>query len=67
MMMTGTCHFVSIEAAERYYEPYGYDDVKATVQRKLSEGEIYIGKPAVKNGEHATVIDDGTRYAIVSK
>jgi hypothetical protein len=64
-MITGTSHFVSIEAAERYYQPYGYDNVRETVQQKIREGEISIGKPSIKPGEGLTLIDGGMRYGIV--
>jgi hypothetical protein len=64
MMITGTSYFVSIEAAERYYAPYGYDDVHATVQRKLAEGEIHIGEPPLKPGQSTFLVDEHTRYAI---
>lgn len=48
----GTTHFDSLRAAIAYYRPYGYEDVKATVNRKIAEGEIYIGvKPTLKPGQ----------------
>jgi hypothetical protein len=60
---TGTSHFVSKSAARRYY---AYEDAKAAdIDRKISEGLIHIGKPALKQGQRLTLIDGGTRYAIV--
>lgn len=64
MTRWGTSHFVSRSAAERYYKPYGYEDVAEAVTRKLAEGEIHIGKPALKPGQKLVTVDDGTRYAI---
>ena len=63
-MRTGTHHFRSIEAAERYYADYGYDDVRRAVARKIAEGEIVIGRPARKPGETIRLIDNGTPYEI---
>lgn len=61
-MITGTCHFVTREAAIRYYEPYGFD--AADVQRKLDDGEIRLGEPPLQPGQKSFLVDDGTRYAI---
>jgi hypothetical protein len=63
----GTSHFVSLDAAIRYYSDYDYDDVKGAVARKIAEGEISIGKPDLKPGERLTLVDEGKRYAIVQK
>jgi len=60
----GTSHFVSRGAAIRYYRDYGYDDTAAAVDRKIREGEIHIGKPALKPGQRLTTVDGGKRYAI---
>jgi hypothetical protein len=64
-MTTGTSHFVSIAHAVRYYTPYGYDNPRATVERKIAEGEIHIGKPTLKQGDKLITVDGGTRYAIM--
>lgn len=58
----GTSHFVSFDHAARYYRPYGFSP--ADVERKLTDGEIHLGKPATKPGERVVTIDNGTRYAI---
>ncbi len=77
-MKTGTCHFPSMAHAMTYYRPYAEsEDVsgvsKATakrvalsrlVARKLSVGEITIGKPALKPGETLTIEDN--RYHITT-
>lgn len=64
-MTYGTCYFVSREAAIKYYREYERDPARA-VETKLSEGSIQIGKPALRAGETLTIIDDGTRYAVIS-
>ncbi len=61
--LIGTSHFISREAAIRYYQPYEKDPVEA-VRRKLAEGLIHIGLPERQPGEGLEIIDDGTRYAI---
>jgi len=65
-MKIGTAHFVSKRHAIRYYRNYNYegDDGTAAVERKLAEGSIHIGKPALKPGERLLTIDNGTRYAV---
>lgn len=61
-MQVGTSYFVSKAAAVRYYAYEGATE--ATIERKLAEGLIHIGKPPLQNGQRLTVIDDGTRYAV---
>ena len=60
----GTSYFVSLAKAVQYYRDYGESD--ATVQRKVANGEIHIGKPplAADGSERWVLIDNGTRYAI---
>ncbi|AFB84077.1 hypothetical protein F418_p60 [Hafnia phage Enc34] len=53
----GTCHFVSLAAAVRYY------GTKETVNHKISEGEIRVGYPDVKEGDKVSINDEG-RYFI---
>lgn len=62
-MTHGTSYFTSLQAAYRYYRPYG--DNRASVDRKIEEGLIHIGRPTAKEGERLTIIDGGTRWAIV--
>lgn len=62
-MTTGTAYFTSLQAAYRYYKPYG--DSHASVDRKITEGQIHVGRPATKDGERLTIIDGGLRWAIV--
>lgn len=61
----GTSYFITKSAAIRYYRPYGYDDPKAAVERKLREGEIHIGRPPLKAGQRAQIISGEGRYEIV--
>lgn len=63
-MTYGTSYFVSRAAAVRYYRDYEGSDAPAAVARKLREGSIHIGKPALKPGERLWRIDGGLRYAI---
>ncbi len=62
MTTTGTNYFKDLLAVLKYYGPYGYNE--KDVHSKLADGEIHIGKPALKPGETLSLIDDGTRYAI---
>lgn len=64
-MITGTSYFVTKNAAIRYYKGYGYADTVKTVERKIREGEIHIGKPPYKPGvERLVLLDGGKRYGI---
>lgn len=65
-MTYGTSHFVSLGAAQRYYEPYegGILNAVRAVNRKMDAGEIHIGKPELKVGETLSVIRDEGRYRI---
>lgn len=60
----GTHHFVSLQAAIRYYKPYGND--KAEVERKVAAGEIAIGEPPAREGYRVSIIADEGRYAMVA-
>lgn len=64
-MKIGTSYFISRRAAEKYYKDYDYDDVKSAVDRKLSDGEIHIGKPDIKAGERLEINNEG-RYVILT-
>ena len=63
-MIYGTSHFASKLDAYVYYKPYGYDDVRTAVDRKLAEGEIHIGKPEAKPGERVLLNVQEGRYFI---
>lgn len=63
-MRWGTSHFVSRQAAERYYRDYGYADVAEAVTRKIADGEIHIGKPALLAGQSLSIIPGEGRYQI---
>ena len=68
-MRVGTSHFVSVRAANLYYLHFGYNS--SDVLKKITEGEIHIGKPDLKSGQRLEIIDSATgrrwdgRYAIV--
>ena len=65
MTRFGTPYFVSKDKAAQYYRDTvnGCDGYRKA-NRKIAEGEIYIGKPPLKEDERLIVIDSGTRYAI---
>lgn len=58
----GTSYFTSKSAAVRYYKAYGDD--AASVDRKIKEGSIHVGKPPLKAGQTLSTVDGGKRYAI---
>jgi hypothetical protein len=64
MTVLGTCHFVSVALAIRYYRNHGYRDIIGEIDRKLAEGEIHIGKPVISDGEELVLLDNGQRYGI---
>jgi hypothetical protein len=57
----GTCCFRSLQDAYNYYA-YGFTHKE--VDKKLSEGEIYIGKPKVEENQELAVIEG--RYQITT-
>lgn len=61
MTSFGTSHFVDVVAARRYYARLGFN--ARDVDRKLAEGEIHLGAPAVKPGERLRVNSE-ERYVI---
>lgn len=66
-MTYGTSHFISKDAAIRYYKDYegSYADAKRAVERKLAEGSIHIGPPTrLKPGAKVTVIRGEGRYQV---
>ncbi len=63
-MTIGTSHFSSVSSACIYYRAYGYDS--KDVARKISDGEISIGRPVLKIGEKLSIDSDG-RYQITVK
>jgi hypothetical protein len=65
-MRIGTNHFLSRDAAVRYYFAQYGADAHIVVAQKLLDGEIHIGRPTTKTGEHAYLIDGATRWAIES-
>lgn len=65
MTRTGTAYFESIEAANRYYAPYGHGP--AGVRNKFAAGEIHIGEPPLKEGERAVLNAAEGRYFIESE
>ncbi len=63
-MITGTNHFISIAAADKYYAPYYGPDVNSFVKTKIKNGEIKIGPPKIKNGQKLLKNKDEGRYFI---
>ena len=57
MITVSTSNFISLSCAEEYYSS------KETVQTKLDEGLISIGKPAINSSDTLDVDSDG-RYII---
>jgi hypothetical protein len=55
MMITGTAYFPTLKNAIRYYRVLEGSNAKAVVDRKLKEGEIFIGRPELKKGQWAFV------------
>lgn len=60
-MKWGTCYFVGIKQALRYYDKQGDGD--KTVQQKLNEKSIFFGPPKVIEGQKLSIDSDG-RYWI---
>ena len=61
--------FVSMADAVRYYIAFEKGDMKATldtVLHKEEAGEIRIGMPPLRPGEALTIVDEGTRYLVIS-
>lgn len=69
MIRYGTHHFVTADAARRYYKGQGDADCFGPgwikrIDEKIQAGEIAIGKPPLPPGAKLIIIDNGTRYAI---
>lgn len=58
----GTSHFVTKLAAIKYYSDYGFS--RSDVLTKISNGEISIGAPNLKEGERLSIIKGEGRYQI---
>ncbi len=66
MTRYGTNCFTTKAAAVRYYRNSGFDCPEYTVEDKLMNGEIRIGKPlTTKTGDELVVIDG--RYHVEEK
>ena len=63
-MIIGTAYFPTIGQAVRYFREQ-YD--KEEVLRKIKDGEIIIGKPKLKDEEKLILLDDRTRYGIMTE
>jgi hypothetical protein len=67
----GTCAFVSYDHAVAYYRQYtpyeSHDTVRQWVNDKITNNEIVIGEPTIKDNQKLIVVDNGCRYAIVDK
>jgi hypothetical protein len=62
-MITNTCHFVSISAAERYYSRQT-ELFESCVREALREGRIFIGAPKYDPMRQSIRVYDG-RYQII--
>jgi hypothetical protein len=65
MTFSGTANFISKAAANKYYKSQGYD--LAEVNRKIKDGEIFIGKPEVPKGMTLKVNREEGRYVLSGK
>ena len=63
----GTNHFPSMIDAVRYYRPYHYQNTVDAVIGKIAAKEIVIGVPDTKEGETLILLDEMSRYGIVTK
>lgn len=61
-MKTGTNHFTSKSAADKYYYFQGF--LPADVTRKITNGEIKIGPPQIKDGQKLLIDKNEGRYFI---
>lgn len=65
-MKTGTNHFISIDAATKYYAAYGFD--RSDVLNKWKSLEICIGEPLAKGHDNSYLEKDKDgRYWIIEK
>jgi hypothetical protein len=64
MIITGTSYFPTKSDAIKYYVPVCDEDVRLTVEHKIAQGEIHIGKPPIEPGEKLIIKDN--RYHIES-
>ena len=58
----GTCHFVSRDAALKYYATYG--QTSADVDGSIRQGNIAIGPPDLKPGFALAGVNEDGRYEI---
>jgi hypothetical protein len=65
MTLIGTCYFIGINRAVRYYRDYGLD--RSAVIAKIAAGEVHIGKPPTKEGETLVINIPEGRYFIRGK
>ena len=66
LMRTGTNHFISIDAAIKYYAPQG--ESREDVLNKWKNLEICIGEPLAKDHDNSYLEKDKDgRYWIISK
>ncbi len=61
-MITGTCHFVSLDAAIKYYSNQGIN--RDEVISKWKKMEILIGPPIAKAGQKILIKKEEGRYFI---
>lgn len=61
-MMRGTNHFMSFDAACRYYQEYGLEP--GDVQGKILDGDIQIGEPRLPDHARLMLHPGEGRYFI---
>ena len=62
MASVGTAHFKDLEAALRYYRPYGSD--MEDIHAKLKEGAIHLGPPEKLQPGETCLLNHEGRYVI---
>jgi hypothetical protein len=69
MTITGTPYFISFDAAATYYAATegGIAEGSQAAARKVEAGEIYIGRPATKQGETLSINREEGRYFITTQ
>lgn len=61
-IIIGTPYFENVERARDYY--VGYHISENDVDKKIKNGEIFIGKPKLKTGERLLLNKEEGRYFI---
>lgn len=57
MTRYGTSYFADYARAVRYYREQGFKDAEKTVDEKLADGEIHLGRPLHLEATHRVWLD----------